>query len=289
MISLILLSKNEEIGDPELITRDFISIKSIADKKKLPRYPRASALYTDCMRKLVLINKHQIQDVVYNKFHQNIVFSIGNAVHSWAQNTKDFISDDFRRGFWRCRACGHISKFSAKINSPCPECSAKKAAFEYFEYPLKLEKPLYMTGHPDMFVEKPENNFRIMEFKTINGSDFDKLKAPLIEHVWQIHAYMWGINKDRLGKSIRFDKTHGYIMYISKDMKINNSPVKTFIIKREPSIERAIISKLKEFKEGYEKDIIPPPCNGCLDSSFLSYTSKNCPAVNFCKKDLTNS
>lgn len=279
------LSQIEKTGDPELITREFISVKSTADKKTLPRYPRASALYNDCMRQLVLINKYEIVDTKYNKFHQNVVFNIGNAVHFWAQNTKSFISDNYRRGLWKCRSCGFITEFSGIVVTKCPACSARKTSFEYYEYPLKLENPLYLTGHPDMFVEKPLDNYRIVEFKTINGTDFDKLRAPLIEHIWQIHAYMWGLSKDKLFKMLPFDKKVGYIMYISKDMKVNSSPVKTFVVQRDTSIEKEIISKLKEFKDGYSGGELPKPCEACVSSLFSSYTAKNCPALPYCKKN----
>lgn len=282
------MTPNEKSGDPELITRDFISVSSTEDKKKLPRYPRASALYTDCMRQLVLINKYDLIVKKYNKFHQNVVFSIGNAVHFWAQNTKSFIADDLRRGLWECKACGYISDFSGVITTECPKCSAKKTSFEYLEYSLKLESPVFLTGHPDMFVEKPDNNYRIVEFKTMASSMFDKLQAPLIEHIWQVHAYMWGLSKDALFKSLPFDKSAGYIMYICKDMKINMSPVKTFLVTREPSIEKEILNKLKTFKDGYKKGILPAPSEQCVMSDFSSYTSKNCPVANYCKKYLTN-
>lgn len=281
------LTQIEKNGDPELLTREFISVKSTVDKKKLPRYPRASAIYNDCMRQLVLINKYEIQDIKYNKFHQNVVFSIGNAVHSWAQNTNSFIDVSFRRGLWKCRSCGFVSEFSASIATKCPVCAARKTSFEYYEYPLKLETPLFMTGHPDMFVEKPQDNFRIVEFKTMSGALFDKLKAPLIEHVWQVHAYMWGLSKDTFFKTIPFDKKYGYIMYISKDMKVNSSPVKTFLVQREPSVEKEILNKLKAFKEGYLGGVLPEPCDTCTSSEFSGYFTKNCPAENICKKYLT--
>ena len=278
------LTQIEKTGDPELITREFVSVKSSIDKKKLPRYPRASAIYHDCMRQLVLINRYQIQDTKYNKFHQNVVFSIGNAVHFWAQNTKSFIDDSYRRGLWKCRSCGFLSEFSGVISVACPSCGAKKSSFEYFEYPLKIEKPLYLTGHPDMFVEKPDNNYRVVEFKTINGNDFDKLKAPLIEHVWQVHSYMWGLSKDTLFKLLPFDNKISYIMYISKDMKINSSPVKTFIIKRESSVEKEILNKLVKFKEGYLGGDLPPPSDLCVSAGYSTYVAKNCPALAQCKK-----
>ena len=284
MLSLNELTQIEKSGDPELITREFISVKSTADPKKLPRYPRASAIYHDCMRQLVIINRYKIQDIKYNKFHHNVVFSIGNAVHFWAQNTKSFIDDVYKRGLWKCRACGFITEFSSMVVTKCPMCSAKKSSFEYHEYSLKLENPLYLTGHPDMFVEKPTNNYRVVEFKTINGGDFDKLKAPLIEHIWQVHSYMWGLSKDPLFKKLPFDKKFSYIMYISKDMKVNSSPVKTFIVNRDPSVEKAIINKLKEFKEGFLGGAPPEPCDACQLSGYSTYVARNCPALSQCKK-----
>jgi hypothetical protein len=282
-LNTVTLTSNEKSGDPELITRDFVSVKSKLYTKKLPRYPRASSLYKDCMRQLVLINKCKIEEKEYVKFSNTVVFDIGNSVHFWAQNTKSFISDDLRSGFWKCRSCNYMTPFTKKVQEKCPTCGANPKAFEYTEYSLKMEKPLFVTGHPDMFVEKPENNFRVLELKTIDTVGFDKLKAPLIEHLWQIQTYMWGIGKDRLAKNISFDPKYGYIMYISKGFKMKTSPVKTFLVKHDKVILRDIFNKLTEFKKGYSDNVLPPRVASCYDSGYSTYLAKNCPVLNFCK------
>lgn len=277
------LTSNEKSGDPELITRDFISVKSKLYTKKLPIYPRASSLYKDCMRQLVLINKNNIKKEEYVKFSNTVVFDIGNSVHFWAQNTKSFISDDLKSGFWRCSSCEYTTPFTKKVKEKCPVCNARPEAFKYIEYSLKMEKPLFVTGHPDMFVEKPKNNYRVLELKTIDTIAFDKLKAPLIEHLWQVHTYMWGLGKDILSKNIKFDPKYGYIMYISKGLKMKSSPVKTFLIKQDKVILRDILNKLTEFKNGYMDNILPPRVSSCFDSGYTTYQAKNCPALNFCR------
>jgi hypothetical protein len=282
-----MLTANERSGDPELITRDFVSVKSRLYVKKLPRYPRASSLYKTCMRQLVLLNNYNIEEKEYVGFSNTVIFDIGKSVHYWAQNTKAFISDDLRSGFWKCRSCGYTTIFTKVVKINCPICGAKSKAFEYKEYSLKLESPLFVTGHPDMFVEKPAGNFRVLELKTIDAAAFDKLKAPMIEHLWQIQTYMWGIAKDKLASEIKFDSKYGYIMYISKGLKMRSTPVKTFLVSRDKVIIRDIINKLTEFKKGYKNKELPPIHNSCFDSGFSTYLAKNCPVLNFCKKNLT--
>ena len=281
-----MLTANELSGDPELITRDFVSVKSRLQVRKLPRYPRASSLYKDCMRQLVFINKCEIEEEDYVGFSNTVIFDIGNSVHFWAQNTKAFISDDLKCGFWKCRACGYITVFTKVVKTSCPVCGAKSKAFEYKEYSLKLESPLFVTGHPDMFVEKPVNNFRVLELKTIDSVAFDKLKAPLIEHLWQIQTYMWGLEKDRLADKVNFDPKYGYIMYVSKGLKMKSSPIKTFLVTRDKIILRDILNKLTAFKKGYTNNILPDPYPPCIDSGFSTYLAKNCPVLNYCKKAL---
>lgn len=283
-----MLTANELSGDPELITRDFVSVKSRLQVRKLPRYPRASSLYKDCMRQLVLLNKCKIEEQDYVGFSNTVIFDIGNSVHFWAQNTKAFISDDLRSGFWKCSACGYTTVFTKVINTNCPVCGAKSKAFEYEEYSLRMETPLFVTGHPDMFVEKPVGNFRVLELKTIDSTAFDKLKAPMIEHLWQLQTYMWGIGKDKLAKSINFDPKYGYIMYISKGLKMRSSPVKTFLVPRDKIILRDILDKLTAFKKGFVSNIFPSPLSLCVDSGFSTYLAKNCPVLKFCKKGLTD-
>jgi hypothetical protein len=281
-----MLTANEVSGDPELITRDFISVKSRVNIRKLPRYPRASGLYKDCMRQLVLLNKCEIEEKEFVGFSNTVIYDIGNSVHFWAQNTKAFISDDLKSGFWKCRACGYTTVFTKVITTNCPVCGAKKNAFEYKEYSLKLTSPIFVTGHPDMFVEKPVGNFRVLELKTIDSAAFDKLKAPLIEHIWQTQTYMWGIGKDRLASEINFDPKYGYIMYISKGLKRESSPVKTFLIKKDKVILKEIMHKLVAFREGIKANKLPSLTESCVDSGFSTYTAKNCPVLNFCKKAL---
>lgn len=282
------LTANELSGDPELITRDFTSIKSKVYVRRIPRYPRASSLYKECMRKLVILNMCNIEETEYVGFSNTIVFDIGKAVHYWAQNTPSFISNDLRSGFWLCRGCGYTTVFGKTVSTNCPVCGAKKKAFEYKEYSLRLEKPMFITGHPDMFVEKPDKNYRVVEFKTINEAGFDSLKAPLIEHQWQIQTYMWGLSKDKLAKEIAFDSKIGYIMYISKALKVKSSPVKTFLVKRDKIILNDIKSKLNEFKEGFLNKKLPRIISLCEDSCYSSYISKKCPVIDICKKYVDN-
>lgn len=280
------LSDNEKTGDPELITRDFMSVKSKVRDLKLPAYPRASGIYDSCMRQLVLMNSSKISHKDFTNFSLNVTLEIGNAVHYWAQNTEAFVYNHMKCGRWWCRSCNHVTQF-IRYREVCPVCGAKRA-LTYEEYSFKIEKPLYITGHPDMFVEKQKGIIRIMEFKTITPVTFDKLKAPLIEHQWQLQAYMWACSKLKDFKSIPFDKEYGYIMYICKTMRVKDSPIKTFLVKRDKFILDNIISKLKLFKAGFDSGVLPEASKTCINSNFSGSYTNNCPVVKQCKLYLTN-
>lgn len=283
----MILTENEKTGDPELITRDFMSIKSRTKETRLPVYPRASNIYDSCMRQLVLLNSSKIIKKESTNFSLNVTLEIGKALHYWAQNTEAFLFNHMKCGKWWCRSCNHVTPF-LRYRERCSVCGSKQSP-EYVEFSLKLDKPYYLTGHPDMFVEKQKGSVRIMEFKTITPVMFDKLKAPLISHMWQLQTYMWACGRIKELKTVPFDNTLGYIMYICKTMRVKDSPVKTFLVKRDKFILDSILNKLKMFKTGFDGGGLPDVNKICINSNFSGSYTNNCPVIKQCKLYLTNN
>lgn len=245
--------------------------------------PRASALYGSCIRLHVLgtrLNKSQKR---YTSFGMKLVFGFGNAIHYWAQNDPALLGDR-RRGFWRCRACKAISRFGPPPRYKCGNCGARPEAFEYAEFSFNLKGDLSLTGHIDMFLEKGQGIFRVLELKTINGDDFDKLVAPLIEHSWQVHAYVLGCQESK-SMPVKIDDEVGYILYVSKKNKRKVFPVKMFVVK----IENPLMDRLKEKVAGYRIGLtdypknLPDPHDECVRANFENYRARTCPCLKECR------
>jgi len=132
--------------------------------------PRASGLYSCCIRKHVLGTLFKRREKSFVSFKDKILFGYGNAIHYWLQNSPDIFGDR-RVGWWECSACGetiHFGKFPEVDN--CRKCSARRDAFIYREHALEADS---FSGHPDMFLDCG-GAIRLAEFKSINGSDFEQ-------------------------------------------------------------------------------------------------------------------
>lgn len=244
-------------------------------------YPRASGLMDACMR-FHVIGLHTDKKVrQYNSVRVKLLFGIGFAVQEWIQNTPHVLGDN-RRGWWRCTACNKVVYFGAPPKKRCQFCDARPEAIRYHEHFMKLPAPWMVTGHPDMWIEPAPHVFQILEIKTMKDDDFDKLKAPLIQHDWQIQLYMWGCELDeRL--PVKTDPMVGHVMYVSKRFSTKELPYKMFTVHRNDALLQRAKAKLMEFSDGYLNypDQLPPPHPECLRGSMASYRPKNC----VCKKE----
>ena len=276
------LNEAEKNSDPAEIARSFIDIQHKTEKKRYSLFPRASGLYKSCMRQGVLCYKKEFDFDLHLGIGMRLTFEIGNSFHYWVQNTPRILGNN-RRGRWRCSACRYLTLFGPSPTYSCPRCKAAPDAFIYEEIQISMEHPYYLSGHPDMFVERPAGNFRIMEIKSINSKDFNYINNPLPEHVWQVHSYMLACIHDSMNISVTVDKDICYITYISKAYERNNFPVKTFIVKRDLHIMAMIKDKLAQFKTGIEDGILPLPIPGCLRSNFENAVAKSCPVISACR------
>lgn len=264
-----------------LVDEDILDLKPMRSVKNAPFRPRASGLYKDCMRQLVLCTVHDVPLVSWVDYSLKIVFEIGNAVHYWTQNTPILFGNN-RFGFWECLSCGRVSTFGT-VPSGCGGCGASHKALVYREYSLSMDTPFYITGHPDLFRKGENGYFHVVEIKTIDGNLFDNLVAPNIEHVWQVHVYMWACARTKLGSGINISPNLGYITYISKTRKTKVLPTKTFPVKYDSFVMNTIKKKLREYKVAIDGGELPPVNQLCLNANFDNYLARGCPVISKCK------
>jgi hypothetical protein len=277
--------------DSSALAAEHIQLKLEVEEKDIS-WPRASSLYKCCIRQHVIgdILGKKVKDFLYIK--DKLTYGIGNAVHYWLQNTPDILGDK-RRGWWKCLACRKVLYFGGPPTRKCPNCGAYPEAISYKEHYIRGvgqdddgDPRYFQTGHPDMFLEKKNSSLlRVAEFKTIGSEDFDKFKAPLIEHEWQLQDYMWACSLDeRL--PVKIDPNVGYILYICKRHRVKDLPFKMFKVRRNEEMLNRIKEKLDLFRTGRINfpNQLPAPDPRCLRGGMDSYMTKSCVVREDCLK-----
>lgn len=275
------LSRLEGINDPQTLASTFVEIHATHERREIAQ-PRASSLYDACMRKHVIGTIFHMYEVAHSGIKQHLLYGIGNAVHYWLQNSGDVFGDR-RYGWWRCLACGTTRYFGKPPKKPCEHCKASAAATVYQEHGIILRKPLVVSGHPDMFCMSEEELLRVAEIKTMEGDAFDKLVAPVIDHVWQLQTYMWAAPLDKK-LPVKIDSGVGYIFYVTKRGRKDFFPLKCFPVAWDRGLVMRIKEKLSLYTKGIEQypKNLPAPIDECKDKHWSSWRAKNCVALQEC-------
>lgn len=241
--------------------------------------PRASSLHDDCMRKRVLGVKLERMSTEWVGVKDRIVYGIGNALHTWIQNTPDILGD-LRWGWWKCTGCWTV-QFGMSPKRGCKKCGAFADAYVYREHEIKATPAWPVTGHPDMFVMRSKM-LRILEAKSIAGDEFEKLVAPYARHEWQIMTYMWKCSEDK-DLPVPVDGEIGYVLYITK--KVGKTfPMKMFTVQKNTEILKQIKQKVTSYKKGIEyfPDKMPAVAFDCKNTDFNGAKAKFCPVLQDC-------
>jgi len=278
------LSQIELSGNPTTIAAELVEIGNRQPRPVPIGAPRASSLFQACMRLRILGTVYKKKMTELDSIHARVTFGIGNSLHYWVQNTDLFLGDR-RRGWWKCVACGRTRYFGAPPKKGCEFCKASPAATIYEEHGIDLKKPYPVTGHPDMFYAKKPDLVRVLEIKTLNGDDWQKLKSPLVEHEWQLQTYMWACSIDP-DMPAEIDPLVGYILYFSKMNFRNSLPVKAFVVVKNDSLLKRIFAKLGVYRAGVvdgELGSLPPILDECVRSKFKGARSLYCPVRGECQ------
>lgn len=244
--------------------------------------PRASSLYSACMRMHVLGTVLKRPRTDRHSAADRVIFAVGNAVHHWAQNTPTYFGDQ-RVGWWLCTACNR--KFFGKVlkRGGC-SCGANLAAYRYKEHAVDKDGGYPVTGHPDLFLERRPGVIRLAELKTMESDSFMSLKAPLVEHEWQMITYLWACSDD-VTLPVSIQKDYGFIFYFSKRKVVKEFPVKAFPVR----MTKVILDQIKDKLSSYQLGVrmfprnLPPMLAECTDSNWSCWKAKSCPTCQECR------
>ena len=175
-----------------------------------------------------------------------------------------------------CPRCGHVYYLSYG-DWETIKCNKKYLFLD--EYRVKLEaKGFKLVGHIDSLYTE-HGKIYIAEIKSISSKQFEELKEPLFDHVFQVLTYLWMFNRKKVKmdeglKRFKVERDRAYILYFKKDFQ--NFEVKKFMVKKnEYGLEERIKNLLVSLVNPDESS--PRICN-----SPMSPDARNCRFREIC-------
>ena len=276
----------DNVDDPQMLAHRLMNLESTKETKLPDRRLRMSSISKVCVRGHLLAYRNNISSTEHLPVSMRVTFDIGNALHLFFQNSPDYLGYK-RLGWWQCLACG-TQTFGRKPQMKCSACGAAARAIHYREHALKMPDSIPVSGHVDCFLEVASGDIRVLDFKTINGEDFETLKAPKADHVLQVIGYMKYMQYDE-NFPVKVNPDKGLLLYISKKHTVKSLPFKIFHVNRLKIYEDVIDKKVADVKHGLEDvSYLPDPLDECIKSKFVSSTCRNCPVVLLCLSEYKN-
>jgi hypothetical protein len=274
----------DSIEDPSLLAHSLLNLDTpVRQEGYFPKL-RLSGIADVCVREQILGLRSSVVCDVKVPLGMQVTFDIGNAIHDFLQNAGMYFRDS-RLGWWRCSACGE-KVFGRKPKTRCAKCGALVGAIRYHEHALCLPDDVPVSGHPDNFLEVAPGDIRIVDFKSINGNDFDIMTSPKAEHVMQLVGYMHYIGFDT-SIPVKVNTQSGLIIYVSKKHTVKQLPFKAFHVHRSLIYIDVIEKKVNEFKKALVADAYLPGLDmTCEKTNFSCQKAKYCPVVSLCKRAL---
>ena len=270
----------DTVTDPIMLAHRLINTESVTSARYFDHKLRMSAMHNVCVRSQLLGYRNNIVGRENLPVSMRVTFDIGNAIHHFLQNGEDYLGKN-RLGWWRCNACRH-TRFGRKPLDKCPGCGCSHKATEYVEHVLNLPKDIPVSGHVDCFMEVAPGDIRVVDFKTINGEEFEALTNPKPEHCIQVIGYMHYLQMDE-SLPVRVNPERGMVLYVSKKHSGKGLPFKMFHVGKDKLFLNLIENKVVDFKKGLEcPDYLPPPLQSCLLSGFKSASCRACTSYQFC-------
>ena len=202
-----------------------------------------------------------------------IVWALGRAAESHVRKSLiDALGKHKFYGKWSCK-CGSTTHKGTYSKVHCNSCNSHTNIYNEFTI---LDDGYLISGNPDLiFID--DNTMTIIEIKSINKKDFDKLEAPVMNHAIQSSRYVYLLR--RLGFKVN---TESKVIYVCKDY-LFGVPYKEYSI--DTSLPRyklpfdEEIEQLLKFNSYRTTNEIPKRelCN-----SALSPMAKKCPSCNSC-------
>lgn len=270
----------DSVDDPTMLAHRLIDTDSQRVKKEVTTRLRMSQMHCVCVRERLLTIRNSIIPEEFLPIGMRVTFDIGNAIHWFLQNSEGYLGK-YRLGWWKCQACGH-KIFGRKPSQNCHKCNALPSCITYHEHELHIPSGgPRVSGHIDCFFEVGPGDIRVVDFKTINGPDFDSMTGPKPEHCIQVNGYMHYIQQDdRIPVRINPDK--GLLLYVSKKHE-RGLPFKMFHVSKDRMYLDVIENKVALFERGLkDSNYLPEPLQACVNSEFKSYNCRQCSAYSHC-------
>lgn len=220
-------------------------------------YTHLSALLKNpCVRQLRFMDENQDKQVFQSVTGAHrLMWKLGRAIETHIRET--YIKGVKGKGVfgnWEC-ACGavkHAGKRFSETWLSCQRCRTKPD--NYKEYTV-FDHDAGIAGNPDFLVYGGDI-LTVVEIKSMNGEDFELLRAPMPDHVYQAAGYR------RLLKQNGFNVSKNVvIVYATKKFKYG-SPYKEFsvdvTVPQYENVLNGMWGVAQEIKQSRLAKTIPP-------------------------------
>lgn len=239
-----------------------------------PGYVHVSSMVGFCGRQLALLRREERPLFRSVTGGHRVMWRIGRAVESHIR--EQFINSRNRSGIlgnWTCACGGSVRRGAFSPVARCEVCNQPLNV--YGEFTL-ADRDAKIVGNPDLLFEW-QKSVVVVEIKSMNPEQWEKLTAPLGDHIFQAGMYhdLLKANGFTPNKDVVF-------IYCTKQFKYG-SPYKEFHVDVSvPSLtaqRQAIREQVKETMQHIEAGTLPPRT---LCASHTSSMAKTCPMVAQC-------
>jgi len=271
----------DAVTDPVMLAHRLLRVDSSTERRGFDHRLRMSAMAKVCPRAQILAIRHNITVNETLSPGMRVTFDLGNAIHHFLQNGDGYLGES-RIGWWRCLSCRRKT-FGRKPLAKCPSCGASEKAAQYEEHALRVPEGHQVSGHIDGFLEVAPGDIRVIDFKTINGDDFESLAAPLPDHCMQVNGYMHYAQIDEV-LPVRVNRESGLLLYVSKKHSFKTLPFKMFHVRRDEEMVKIITKKAEQFLQALKnEDYLPDGREVCAATKFSAAPARQCVVASFCK------
>lgn len=272
----------DSITDPVALAHHLVDLQGYTEEFVYTSHLRTSSLHSVCIRERILGLRSDALRTSRVGRDLAIIFEKGNFYHHLCQDTP-LVFGDKRVGWWKCQACGG-KYFGRPPRQHCKQCNAKPSVFRYSEHSMMLNDPVYITGHPDLFLEVEKADIRVAEIKSLDIDEFVGLRMPKADNAIQLLSYMEYLQHDRT-LPIKPSPTKGLLVYFAKRGKKDIFPIKIFHVTKATHghLLNPVVRDLTNFKRAVDDEsYLPSVDRTCLQSGFNTYKARSCQVRDLC-------
>lgn len=238
-------------------------------------YIHVSSLVDLCARQYYLARRYQVDRPERITGGHQTTFAIGRALEA---HVKRHIMADRSLGgiwgMWAC-ACGHSRGIGLhRTDRTCERCGRP---MDRYEEPVLRDEEYRIIGRPDVTLHEGRAFKVVLEIKSMARDRWDRLTAPLADHMLQALMYRWLYQ--RQGYAV-YD--HVILLYITKDFRYG-SPYKEFHAHADHDHHRLMVDDALalavQVRDAVQEDR-PPPRERCERPDCAA--ARNCPVASLC-------